>query len=352
MFFKKYNRDQIDDVQKIGVIMFGLMGDVLIRTPVLRALKDIFPEAILTVFVDPIGKQVLQSNRYVDEIVVAQRKKEKNKIKQNLKKFKTIVEVRKRRFDLLVNLYNAGTSRLMIRFSGARYTLGFCLPENKRLYNVRSECDAKRMQERQSLYNYMISIVEPLSTKSYSLKPDFELDENSLQTMKQYLDSFSYSREKIYLLNLGASKEDKILEYEKYLFMVEYIYEHYGYIPAIVCNPSQEYLQERFIYNYLNDTDTPCIKLKKLPLVDIASLICLTKFFITPDTGLMHLAMAFDNPIMAVFTYTHPLLVDIQRDKFFALYEAFDDGKLYQRQDISKEIIEQKIDMFMTQFFE
>ncbi len=344
MVSKKYTLADMNNIQRIGVIMFGLMGDVLIRTPVLRAFKEIFPDATITAIVDPIGKQILGYNHFVDEIMVIDRKKEKNKLKQNYKKLQAVLSIRKRNFDLIVNLYNAGSSRMMVRFSGAKYKLGFCLKENIKLYNVKNECAPERLKERQSLYNYMISIIEPLSDRSYSLKPIFDLDTNSLKKMDKYLNGLEYKREKLYLLNLGASKEDKILENEKYFFIVKYIYEQYGYIPLVICNPGQEYLQKCLIENYLLKSEVPFVQLEPLALVDIASLIHLTSFMITPDTGLMHLAMALDNSIFAIFTYTHPLFVDIKRKNFIALYEWFDDDKLYQHQEISVKKIQKRLD--------
>ena len=189
----------------------------------------------------------------------------------------------------------------------------------------------------------MISIIEPLSDKQFDLKPVFDLDAVSMQRMQSYLEDSGYEKEKIYLLNLGASKEDKILENKKYFYMIEYIYKEYGYIPAIVSNPGQEYLQEGLVKEYLMGTSIPYIQLPTLALVDIASLINMTKFIVTPDTGLMHLAMAFNNYIVTIFTYTHPIFVDPKNEKFISVYEHFDEGKLYQHQNISKEKLRLKI---------
>ncbi|MEN4054236.1 glycosyltransferase family 9 protein [Sulfurimonas sp. NWX79] len=336
---KKYKKEDLKNIEKIGVIMFGLLGDVILRTPVLHALKEIYPNAKMVAFVDPIGKAVLENNNDVDEIIVIDRKKEKNKLRQNYKKLQAILALRKEKFDLLVNLYNGGSSRLMVQFSGARYKLGFCMQKNQKIYNIENKCAEDRLKERQSLYNYMISIVEPLSDKKFPLKPLFNLDTESLVKMQNLLDASGYESDKIYLLNMGASKEDKMLTSEKYFLMIRYIYEKYSYIPAIIANPGQEYLQQELITVYLRDNDIPYIKLPTLPLVDIASLIKLTKFIITPDTGLMHLAMAFDNYIMTIFTYTHPIFVDPHNDKFVAVYERFDEDKLYQHQNISTQNI-------------
>ncbi len=40
------------DYQSIGIICWGLMGDVLMRTPVIRAFRQIFPNATIVAMVD------------------------------------------------------------------------------------------------------------------------------------------------------------------------------------------------------------------------------------------------------------------------------------------------------------
>ena len=344
MLLHKYTKEEINGVKRIGVIMFGLLGDVILRTPVIRALKMIYPDATITALVDPIGKAVLTHNPDVDKILVFDRTKEKNKLMQNLKKIKSILRVRNERFDMIVNLYNGGLSRPMVLFSGAKYRLGFCKKENKYLYNIKTKCDKDRLRDEQSLYNFMISIVEPLSDEHFSLKPIFEVPQDVQQSMQEYLDDFSLPKEKLYLLNLASSKEDKILDFEKYFYMVEYLYKQYGYIPLIVSNPSQEYLQERFIQEFIQSSTIKYIQLPVLSLDKIAALIQNTQFLITPDTGLMHLAMAFDRYIMTIFTYTHPIFVAPENEKFLSVYEHFDEWKLYQHQDISCENLQRNID--------
>ena len=345
MLFKKYKKEEITNVKKIGVLMFGLFGDVLLRTPVIRALKDTYPNAEIVGVVDEIGVIVLANNPDVDKTILL-KKNNASKIQKNINKLSCIMDIRAEKFDLFVNLYNGGSSPLFVFLSGARYKLGFCNQEKNYIYNVVNECDSDRLKDAQRLSLYMMSIIEPLSDKKYSLQPVFEIRKTIVDEMKIYLQSFGY--DKIYTLNLGASKENKLLENEKYRYLVKYVYEKYGYIPAIVSNPGQEYLQENFINDYLYAESIPYIKLEPMSLEKIASIIELTKFIITPDTGLMHLAMAFDTFIYTIFTYTHPLIVDPENKNFIAVYEKFDEGKLFQHQNISESELIKKVDLLFN----
>ncbi len=341
MILKKYTKNEMTNINKIGIIMWGLLGDVLLRTPVIKSLKEIYPNAKISAIVDPIGKLVLEHNVYVDDIILIERN-------NNLNKIKGILNIRKENFDLIVNLYNGGSSPLMVFFSNARYKLGFCQQKKKFIYNIKNDCTKDRLKKEQTLSSYMISIIEPLNKKQFSLKPIFTISDYTLKKTKKYLQSFKYDINKIYTLNLGSGDQDKMLENKKYFQLIKHIYTKHNFIPAIISNPGQEYLQEIFIEDFLKPNQVPYIKLNNLALDEVGSIIKYTKFIITPDTGLMHLAMAFDNFIYTIFTYTHPIFVDPKNNNFIAVYEHFDENKLYQHQNILQDTLIDKINLLFS----
>lgn len=327
--------------------MFGLIGDVLQRTPILKALKDIYPNAEIVAIVDATAQMVLSHNPHVKSMIVIQKNKA-DKLQKNIAKIKGILSIRKEKFDLFLNLYNGGSSPLLVLLSGARYKLGFCQKKKPFLYNVKNDCEEERIREAQRVSSYLISIVEPLSEKQYPLEPVFDVSRSVEEEIREEFLKYNHSINKIYLLNLGSSQEDKILENEKYLYIVKYIYDNYGFIPAIICNPGQEYLQENFINDFLKPSGLQYIKLRIMSLEEIAASIKLTPFLITPDTGLMHLAMAYKQMIFTIFTYTHPLFVNPHNDKFISVFEHFDEGILYQHQNITEKTLEQKIQVLFA----
>ena len=64
-------------INNICIFMLGLLGDVLMRTPLIREFKKLYPNAKIIVIVDPIGKEVLQNNPDIYEIIVLNRSKKK-----------------------------------------------------------------------------------------------------------------------------------------------------------------------------------------------------------------------------------------------------------------------------------
>ena len=335
---------EITDVKSIVVIMFGLLGDVFIRTPVLKALKELYPDAVITAVVDSIGEKVLKNNEFCDDIIIVDRSK-KNKLSYYANKIKTIVNVRKKHADLIVDLYNGGSSPFIVLTSSAKYRLGYKHQKENFAYNLKSDYVPYENGHIDSYNKQVISILKPISNKLFSLRQIFNISKNSQEKMKEYLNGSNENLENVYVLNLGSGGEEKLLDNKVYYQAVKYIYEKYNFIPAIVQNPSQEYLQEGLIKDYLDDAKVKYIKLKSLSIDEIAEVIKLSRFIITPDTGLMHLAFALDAYVFTAFTYTNPKLVDIGSDKFITVFNKFEHGVLHKKQNITFEMIVEKMDI-------
>ena len=323
---------ELRNINTIGVIMFGLLGDVLMRTPVLKALKEIYPESKVIAICDTMAATILHNNAFVDGIVTIDKKKFFSKVIGTIK-------VRSLKCDLLIDLYNGGSSSNITLLSGAKYRLGYQEQKNSSYYNILSEGIANKTKDVYSYNEQIISILTPLSKNKFDLKPVFEISHDVNKKVNAYLEKFNVDKQKLYTLNLGSGGSEKILDYKIYLQIVSEIYNNYGYIPAVISNPSQEYLQETLIEEYLKPNLLPYVKLEPMALEEIGALVLQTKFIVTPDTGILHIAMACEKFILGIFTYTHPDLVDFGNNRLISVYEKFDEGNLWQTQEIKSETI-------------
>lgn len=63
------------NIKRICFINVGLLGDVLMRTPVIRELRKLYPNAEITCIVDPIGREILSLNSDIDNLKIINRSK-------------------------------------------------------------------------------------------------------------------------------------------------------------------------------------------------------------------------------------------------------------------------------------
>ncbi|WP_089934670.1 glycosyltransferase family 9 protein [Candidatus Entotheonella palauensis] len=116
-------------MERILVIQFRMIGDVLLNTPVVRALRQHYPQSYLAYCTEPIPAQVLRNNPYLDDILIQPRPA------TWCQQLAMISRVRQQRFDLVVDLMGNPRSALLTLLSGARHRLAFARFPRSLCYN-------------------------------------------------------------------------------------------------------------------------------------------------------------------------------------------------------------------------
>jgi len=303
-------------IHKIGVIILGLFGDVLIRTPILKNIRAMFHEAEIVAIVDQIGVEILRYNPHINRTISFHRNK--NKLKNNLFKIYDIWQTRQEKFDLLINIYDGGSTPIVSRLSGAPHRLG--ITKRKPGTYTMTHPILRQSFEKHHIGLNFLKVLYPLGKPiDFNTKPIFIVPQTILQNIQKRFGSLDFQN--IYLINFGSGGVEKIMDFQKYFQLVQHLYKQYKLIPAIIKNPGQEYLQEKFIQEFLKDSGIPYEALPLLSLHELGALMQIVRFFITPDTGLLHIAIALNIKTLAIFTFTNPKLIDPETDNFVACFQ-------------------------------
>jgi heptosyltransferase-2 len=110
----------IQQSMKILIIQTAFIGDVILTTPVVESLKKQYPESTLDFLLRKGNESLFSGHPLIRKIRVFDKKH--NKL-HNLHRL--IHEIRKEKYDLLINLQRFFTTGLITVLSGARKTYGF-----------------------------------------------------------------------------------------------------------------------------------------------------------------------------------------------------------------------------------
>lgn len=116
--------------EKILIIQLRQLGDVLLTTPVIKPLKERFPEAVISFLTEKNAYDILSGNPYLDEIITIKRKAA---ISEQLN---TIVDIRKKGFDLVLDFMSNPRTAYISFFSGAKVTVAYDTSIRRLLYTV------------------------------------------------------------------------------------------------------------------------------------------------------------------------------------------------------------------------
>ncbi len=105
---------------KILVIQTAFIGDVILATPVLLALKRQHPQAEIDVLVRKGNESLLTNFPGLNQVITWDKKRDKTRNLLGL-----IKEIRGRRYDTVINLQRFGATGLLTALSGAPQRIGF-----------------------------------------------------------------------------------------------------------------------------------------------------------------------------------------------------------------------------------
>jgi len=120
------------DSQKILVLRLSAVGDVIRTLPAVKALKEHTPSSTITWIVEEASQAFLKSQTEVDEVILFPRKRWMKGIKSSKEIWRTIremwrfmIDLRKRRFDVVLDFHGILKSGLLSFLSGSPKRIGY-----------------------------------------------------------------------------------------------------------------------------------------------------------------------------------------------------------------------------------
>jgi len=107
---------------KILLVRLRLIGDVVLTTPLVRAVRRRYPDAHLAYAVEPLAAEVIRGNPHLDEIIEVPRRRGLGRWRDDLTWGRAL---RRRRFDVAVDLHGGPRGAWLTWASGAPTRIGY-----------------------------------------------------------------------------------------------------------------------------------------------------------------------------------------------------------------------------------
>lgn len=176
------------NIKKILVIKLRHIGDVLLTVPVFRALRETFPDAHISALVNSGMEDVLKGNPLINEVLSLNRDiKKLSACNHYLKEMDFLKQIRKKRFDMTVDLTGGDRAAVISFISGAKCRLGWKsskgLIGKRYLYTHLSEPDSRKHMVLQNL-----EVVSRFGINTDNLSIDFYIPEDDRAFIKKILE--------------------------------------------------------------------------------------------------------------------------------------------------------------------
>lgn len=169
--FRRIKSIPEEGFKRILFLRHDRIGDMVVSTAAIKALKIAYPQAMITVLASAKNHEVLKGNPYVDEVIIF----------RGLINF--IQEIRPRGFDLAIDLFLTYELKQawLAYLSGARYRIGFAGGGREIFFNLSSPNPSsnKKMAE------HLLDIVERVGVASRGCKPEIFLTKEEVNQGKE-----------------------------------------------------------------------------------------------------------------------------------------------------------------------
>lgn len=280
-------------IKKILVINLAFIGDVLLTTPVTRALRERYPNANIDMLVIPVAEPIARLNPYINQTFVYDKRGRHKKISQL---WPLIRSLRQQRYDLAVSTNFALRGSMVAWATGARWRAGYDAQHAG--WFLTHVASSHRPFIRHEAEN-QLDVLKPLGITTEDTRLSLRI--NPLD-QKNAADRVARSSGKsLVVLCPAGSYPQKSWTVKGYAALLKAIAPQADC--CLIGGPKEaDYLQQ------INDRAGNVAQIfgGTLTLGESAGLISLSDLLITVDTGPLHIAQAVDTPVLALFGPTDP----------------------------------------------
>ena len=282
-----------DKIRKILLIKFGGIGDVLLFTPVLPNIRKYFPAAEITVLVEKKAKDIIEDNPYIDNyktFITGQ--------KNNPSIYK---EIKKKKFDLVMDFYGNPRTALITYFSKAKYRAGYTFRMRKYAYNIRAEAFNPGTHN----LDFNLKLLEKLNIPITSKEIFVQTNEIHKQNAKEWFDITGANSRNIIGVVVCGGWESKIYKPKDYIELLNIIDKKYSVNFLLIWGNGREKSQCEEIKKGLGEN---CFIAPDVNLKTLTEFFKYCSVFIGNDSGPLHLSVTSKNPVLEISGPINPRL--------------------------------------------
>jgi heptosyltransferase-2 len=309
--------------RKILVVQPSWVGDAVMATPMLRALRELYPEAEISYLLRRYVKEVFTGMPWADRLITYRTGKTQARAGKGL--FDLAARLRSAKFDLAVLLPNSFKTALLCKMAGIKKVVGYdrdgrgfllsdkLLPVKERGKFVPSP-----------IVKYYLGLSQYLGSKNRDLSLKLFVTETERRDAEAVLTRANLStalerpasqgQAPLILLNPGAQYgAAKCWLPEHFAALGDQLVEDLGATIVISASPKERRIVEA-IRNRMKHAPVD-LSQHGLTLGALKEIVRRCDLMITNDTGPRHIAAAMDVPVVTVFGPTHPEWTEIYYTK-------------------------------------
>src|SRR5690348_11166252 len=277
-------------VRKVLLVRLRSIGDTVLATPSLFALKRFLPNVTVDILVEDWVAPLLDNHPHVDNVIVLERG-------GFMTRARVARELRAANYDVVYNLHAGTTATFLTRATGARHRIGFKSYQYAQLHNHQAPSPLSLWGQQKTH-----SVEQQLALLGWTGVPVTDrprtvlgISPQAIASIDQRLAAIGLEDRKIALIHPAAAFATKQWATENFARVAEHLAER-GFAPVAVAAPHEQVLLETLV----ESSTVPVVTLD-LSLPEVTALAKRSQVFVGNDSGIAHIAAAVGTRCVVVF---------------------------------------------------
>ncbi len=294
------NKSRAGDAPRFLLIpQLTRIGDVICTTPVFRAIKKAYPNSHIAVFVSVMTSSLMAHNPYVDEIIQF----------EDYSFFQLAKKIRTERFDWCVSFSGTSLSTLIAVWGMIPRRVKITRPDRPLTESLTDWMVANQLVYKDHSYLpqvYLNMLKYAGITSSDTAKEVFTSPDGERKAEMFMSSQALSSTDTIVGISVTAGNAIKEWGDDKFSELASRIIDEYKAKIVFIGSSRDSARISRLIAGFNESYRPSCIQATDFSLEDLPSLIKRFSFFISGDTGPMHMAHALGVPLIDIIGPVHP----------------------------------------------
>lgn len=268
---------------RILVARTDRIGDVILATPVLTAIRKKFPDSHIAMLVSNYTKEMIEGNSNVNEIFIYE---------NSIKKLTELLK--EKQFDLAIILYPRFKIAFSCLLAGTKKRIGTAYRWYSFLFNEKIHVHRSRVEKHELEYNF--DLLKPLGIEFNNEKPTIYLSKQDEKFAEEKLTDLEI-KDKFIIIHPGMSGSAENWPIENYAKLGDEIQKQGEEVLVTGGNNDRETINKM-----LNMMQTkPYVLVGETTIKQLAAIISKCSIFISGSTGPMHIAASLNVPTLSFF---------------------------------------------------
>lgn len=305
----------ISKIKKILILRQDRIGDLVITTPVFRAIKEKFPDCELHVMINPVSFAVVKNNPFIDKIIckdiswfdygvghsLSDRASDFIKSFFDASFFSLLKDVRSEKYDLIIDCVGKKRNGLLCFFSGAKYAIGNLFFGSGIVFSQRV-----KVNRRENYVYQVYDLLKPLGITDKPSRVEIFFDKNYEKEKQAVIEKLKIDKNKMKIgIHAGHSNvKARQWKKENWVELIKKL-KNISNSQIILTGADSE---KEIVKEILKDLGAPhdIREAVGLNLEDFILFLSSLDVLACVESGTMHLATACNIPVVALFNGENP----------------------------------------------